>query len=220
MRDDFKEKFLLKWETRIKEIFPSGVPSQCVWKNKQDIIQVLNKLTLPDNLNHTFCPSGGGLDLTSSKESIEKGCIELNFGGIIDIIKPIRLSFHSFNSDYQWNYFRLDTGNIEPSGVYEDTSPFCYEELTELKPGVYLDRSIYDYGYYGNNENGDPLRLPKTARTVSRTFQGSYVIFGKASAYNENSGTYDGRHNKMTDEVFREYIQSAIDSINKSNANK
>lgn len=234
MNDEFRQKFLPKWETRIKEIFPFGIPNQCVWENKQDIIQVLNKLALPDNLNHTFLPSGGGLDLVSAKESIEKDCIELKFDGIFDIVKPIRLSFHSFNFDAEWNYFRLDTGDIQPSGVYEDLSSFsykkldgndghrdenddlfCYEELTELEPGVYLDRSIYEYGYYGSDENGDPLRLPKNARVVSRTFQGAYVIFCKASLYNANTGTYDGRHNRMTDKMFQAHIQRAIDSIKK-----
>ena len=239
MKDEFREKFLPKWETRIKEIFPFGVPSQCVWENKQDIIQVLNKIGLPDNLNHTFLPSGGGLDLASAKESIEKDCIELNFDGTCDIVKPIKLSFHSFNFDFEWNYFRLDTGDIQPSGVYENLSSFsykkldgnddhrvesddlfCYEELTELEPGVYLDRGIYEYGYYGSNENGDPVKLPKSARVVTRTFQGSYVIFCKASLYNANSATYDGRHNRMTDTTFKDHIQKAVNSIKKSHTNK
>ena len=113
----------------------------------------------------------------------------------------------------------MDTGNIQPCGVYEDiiqnNDLFCYKELTEIESGVYLDRSVYEYGYYGSNENGDQTRLPKEARVVSRTFQGAYVIFCKASLYNANSETYDGRHNKMTDEKFALYMQNSVDSIKK-----
>ncbi|WP_143960188.1 hypothetical protein [Litoribacter populi] len=48
-------------------------------------------------------------------------------------------------------------------------------------------------------------------KNVTRWFRGSFVIFCKRSIYNRNPSTYDGRHNKMTTDEFRDYIQRSVD---------
>lgn len=169
------------------------------------------------SLNHAFFPGGGGLDLTGAAQSTEGGCIELHFGGQVEVVKPQKLTFDSFGDNLEWAYFRLETGEIEPSGVYENNS-FEYEELTEINPGEYLPRSIWEHGYYGYDENGYEMPLPKGARVISRCFKGAYVIFAKTSIYNQVPGTYDGRHNKMSSERFRNYIaKSALEDSKKNN---
>ena len=41
---------------------------------------------------------------------------------------------------------------------------------------------------------------------------GDFVIFSKMSFYNHASSTYDGRHNQMTTDEFREYIAQKVKS--------
>lgn len=206
----FRAKNLQLWEETLHDIFPSGIPSSMVWTGINDILRVLDKLGRPE-LNHTFLPSGGGLDLGSVDLSSESGCIELQWhDSYVSIVKVDVLSFESFGEDYEWAYFRLDSRHLNPSGVYGSNSDIR-EELTELRPGQYVERYVWDQGFYGYDESGDELPLPDEARTVSRYFSGSFVIFAKGSIYNRISGTYDARHNKMNREQFRSHIQKAIE---------
>ena len=207
MNPEFRQKNLAQWETTLRELFPEGIPSAAEWRDVSTIISILNKLGSIPSLNHTFTPPGGGLDLSGAKMSVEQGCIELNFDGIVDIVKPTFLKFYSFlEKNLEWAYFRLETGGIEPSGIYKNNT-FCYEELTELRSGKYIDRSYADIGFFGHDHEGNEKPLPETARVVSRMFEGTFVTFAKGSIYNAVNGTYDGRHNKMSDQDFYEYIK-------------
>ena len=210
---DFEEQNRQDWIDIQKKIFATELPTKYEWKNLQKIVDVLSTIGSVNNSNHMFYPRGGGLDIDNAYLSSEEGCIEIDTGGLIDIVKPSRLIFNSFqDAEPQWNYFRLETRELEPSGVY-DFEDYSDEELCELSPGKYIDRSYWDEGKYEGN------RLPSEARVVTRHFSGSFVIFQKTSIYNRNSSTYDGRHNKMTDEKFREYIQRAINNLKDSNGN-
>jgi len=48
--------------------------------------------------------------------------------------------------------------------------------------------------------------LPESARPASRFLTGAFVFFSTRSTYNANPGTYDARHNKVSEEEFRAYI--------------
>lgn len=210
---DFEEKNKQDWKNILKNVFSSGLPTKSEWTNLGEIIKVLKTIGSVDNSNHMFYPRGGGLDIANANLSVEEGCIEIDTRGLIDIVKPSRLIFHSFqNTEPQWNYFRLETNELEPSGVY-DYEDYSDEELCEITSGRYIDRSYWDEGEY------DGEKLPSEARVVTRHFGGSFVIFQKTSIYNRNSSTYDGRHNKMTDEEFRDYIQSVINKLKGSDWN-
>ncbi|OME86940.1 hypothetical protein BK120_08430 [Paenibacillus sp. FSL A5-0031] len=199
-----------RWSSIISSIF-SGVPvSKKTWNNSNDIVETLNILAKVKNTNHVFCPRGGGFDLTGSRLSVEANCIELLSDGSTTIVKPESLTFYPFGSDSQFYYFRLETRELDPSGVYDHISG-GYEEVCELSPGEYVDRSIWDYGYYGSDEDGNEQPLDESARPVIREFNGSFVIFGKYSDYNLDSGTYDGRHNKKTAIEFANYIRNHTD---------
>lgn len=226
---DFIERNKKDWIEIQEKIFHTGLPERKEWNNRNEIVNVLKIIGSIRNSNHMFFPRGGGLDVEGADISVEDNCIEINTGGLIEILKPSRLIFHSFNADPQWNYFRIETLNLEPSGIYEDkdysdeeneSSPeenlsnfYSDEELCELSPGVYISSIYWDEGEY------DGEKLPTSARVVTRHFKGSFVIFQKTSIYNRNSSTYDGRHNKMTDEEFRNYIQYTINHIKGSNWN-
>ncbi len=147
------------------------------------------------------------MDFTSAIQSYEKGCIEINCSGLISILKPKKLMFEYFpKGDYEWAYFRIVTDDLPSSHVYENLS-YNREELTELSPGNYVERSVWD----DNNYNGKPLA--SNARIVSRILKGDLVIFNKASLYNANLSTYDGRHAEYGVEGFREHIRNVIEHL-------
>ena len=197
---------LPEWRTLLNDLFPIGVPTTAIWTDREAIIEVLKRIGSVDSLNHTFHPRSGGLDLTDAKPSHEEGCIELSFGGIAYVIRPARLYCETFGESVEWAYFRLETADLAPSGTH-DTHGWQYEEVTELSPGQYVLRSVYDAGVYGSDENGRDRPLPRSARPLGRVFSGAFVIFCKTSPYNLESATYDGRHNKVNAPDFRTYIE-------------
>lgn len=212
LNEDFHERNLEQWFEIQTKLFPTSFPKRVIWEDREDIIKVLNVIGSYDNLNHLFFPDGGGLDLESAKISNEPKCIELGFGGLDYVVKPKRLVFESFGTEPEWNYFRLELDELEASGVYknEDKSiPYHknhdQEGVSEIYPGQYdkyeLVEHRSDYVYMGYD-------IPETARQIYRYFRGTFVIFNKRSTYNLTSSTYDGRHDKMTTDEFREYIKN------------
>jgi serine/threonine-protein kinase len=204
--DRFHEHNRLQWVETQRGIFPATVPARAIWENLDDIVVMLNILGETSNLNHAFFPDGGGLDfMHASLSNLEPGCIELLMDNIVFLVKPAKLMFESFSDDPQWNYFRLETGDLKPSGVYSDVPyDLLHEELTEVGGEFYADRSCWDEGSY----EGNPL--PDGSRVIIRYLGGAFVIFQKTSIYNKIPNTYDGRHNKMDADQFRAYIASAV----------
>ena len=199
---EYRERNKKDWKRIISELFPIGVPESSTWTNLKDIVNVLKKVGSINDLNHMFYPEGGGLDLTGAARSTETGCIELHTDDLVDIIRPLKLSFERISEDNEWSYFRIETETLEPSGVYGENDD-VFEEVIEIGPNQYANRSVWDQKLY----QGKPL--PESARVISRYFRGSFVIFRKTSLYNKVSSTYDGRHSQMTGEEFRAYIQNA-----------
>lgn len=219
LNENFHEQNLEQWFEIQTKLFPTSFPKRVIWEENEDIIKVLNVIGSYDNLNHLFFPDGGGLDLEGAKKSYERDCIELDFGGLTDIVKPKRLIFESFGADPEWNYFRLELDELESSGVYKnEDEKIPYEKnhdresVSEIYPGSYDKYDLVEHRY-DYNEMG--YEIPETARHVSRFFRGSFVIFNKRSTYNLTSSTYDGRHNKMTTDEFREYINEWMNEYNK-----
>ncbi len=210
---EWRIKNLKNWEDLLLSIFNGSVPENCVWEDQIDIVNILKVIGENPQVNHTFFPTGGGLDLEGAAASYEKDCIELIFSKkSASIIKPTSIIFQSFGKNYEWAYFRIETQKLEQSGVYENLTD-QWEELTEIAPGEYADRAYWDEDSYGHDANGRSLPLPDSARVVSRFFSGAFVIFAKSSTYNAINATYDGRHSKMTSEEFKEYI----DTLKKKN---
>ena len=215
-RGDFETENLIVWEKIIGELFPVAVPNNCLWKDIDSIISILNKLGSAGNLNHTLFPAGGGHDLTGAKRSTEKGCIEFSTPNSARIIKPKVLEFNYFPNNTGLSYFRLETANLKP--ITPNINPsFIKEKVTELEPGHYTEKKVWEKGYLGYDEKGKRILLPKSARIVSRYFKGSFVIFAKSSPYNKNHVTYDARHDKMNGKKFRQYIEKCIIKLKEKN---
>ncbi|MEQ8813033.1 MAG: protein kinase [Imperialibacter sp.] len=215
LNEDFHERNQTQWFEIQTKLFPTSIPSRVIWEDINDIVKVLKLVCSYKDLNHVFLPTGGGLDLIDVRLSHEVDCIELDLQ-LIDIVKPNRLLFESFGYYHEWNYFRLEAKELEPSGVYKSAAgtPHFHkindkEELTQLYPGRYEDYNYLEERSYRDDDGN----YYEDAKTVTRWFRGSFVIFCKRSAYNLDRSTYDGRHNKMTTEEFREYIQRSVNAF-------
>ncbi|MGN7398060.1 serine/threonine protein kinase [Peribacillus frigoritolerans] len=235
-----KKKQLALWEEMVVKIF-DGKPNDSVKiTSLSQIIEIINTIGKNKALNHTFMPSGGGSDLSGAVFSNENGRAELKFGASYLVVNPESLTFHPVGDNPEWWYFRLNTRPFEASGVYEETQQekgateeifksasdkqiewlmsYSGEELLEIEAGKYIDRSYWDMNHLGYDEQGELIPLPNNARVITRMYNGgAFVIFPKFSLYNQNSSTYDGRHNKVNDEDFHRYISGNVDALAKKN---
>lgn len=177
------------------------------WVDLDTIVKILNDIGTNAPNNHMFFPVSGGLDLRGAVLSHETGCIELRTDGHPSIVRPRSLQLEKFKNDAdgEWTYFRLNLAPLSP--VNGDPSRHR-EELTELAPGTYEERSLLD----GHD-------VTASARGVSRWFKGAFVIFAKGSTYNLSPSTYDGRHSlgrkykETTADAFRTYIEKVIEGL-------
>jgi serine/threonine protein kinase len=205
---NFKRRNPLEWRDVQLKLFPNSVPQRAIWGNEEQIIQVLNLLGSIDNLNHMFLPRGGGMDMLGARLGNEENTIELVIGERkVYLLKPRRLIFESFGFDWEWNYFRLESENLEPLIDIDFAQRYHYEELVETEPLYYIERVYWDEGEYEGRE------LPRESRLVSRYIFGDFVIFQKTSMYNQIRATYMGIHNKMNSEEFRNYIENKISMV-------
>lgn len=204
IQDDFYKRNDLDWKTVQYKLFPSNIPQYSEWFDLNSICNILNIIGGISALNHMFFDNGGGLDLKGAKLSYERGLIELDCG-MPYLIKPKKLSFCSFNDDFEWNYFYLELDKIEHFYSSYNGS----EELVELDPLKYKPHD-YIENYYEKYDDGYKHR-PTNYRHIIRLTNGNLVIFRKTSSYNLTPSTYDGRHGKMGAIAFRNYIQKLID---------
>lgn len=205
-----------QWFEIQTQLFPTAIPQRVVWEKRSDIIKTLKIIGSIPNLNHMFFPNGGGMDLYDCRESVEEGCIELDCG-YIEIVKPKRMIYESFSYNHDWNYFRLELDELNPSGVYDKEyyQESDYEEVSEISPGVYDDFNLVEFF----TDYAESHHLTEYSRHVTRWLKGCFVIFCKRSAYNADSSTYDGRHNKYSTDEFRKYIEENI-NVFKENEKK
>lgn len=213
LNEDFHEMNLEQWFEIQTKLFPTGFPKRVIWENVDDIVNVLKVICSYDNLNHLFYPSGGGNDLVDVRLAGEEGYIELDFT-TITIIKPKQLIFESFGYDPEWNYFRLEAAKLEPvfaeeleDGQESFQKKYKYESLSELYPGGYYPYNVLE----DRDQYAEEYPIDEFSRQITRYLEGSFVIFNKRSPYNLTSATYDARHDKMSTDEFREYIQGSID---------
>lgn len=200
---DFHRRNLKEWSEVTRTLFPLAVPAQAAWSDIDDICLVLGEIAKVPALNHMFYPTGGGNTITGVSRSAEPDMIELHIDEkIAEILKPAKLTYESFGFDSRWSYFRLEAAPVKATGVSRALdSAGESEALTEITPGRYIPYEHWDADEY----LGAPL--PATARPVTRFLKGSFVFFSTRSIYNQEPSTYDARHNKMTEDQFREYIR-------------
>lgn len=198
---DFEKRNLLEWVSIQNRMFPFGSPSRASWHDLEEICGILQLAADTPGLNHMFYPTGGGMTIRNVSFATEPGFLTLDVGWRT-VVKPKVLYFESFGAGSRWNYFRLEAEEVSPtgtSGSYVSSDGF-YEGLCEVRPGEYVSPDAWEYGEHA----GRPL--PSSAGPVDRYLKGAFVIFSTGSPYNRDLSTYDGRHQKMDAEKFREYI--------------
>lgn len=231
LREKYKKerkKQLVLWRKMINQFFAGEIGESLRITEIHQIREVLDVVGKDKALNHTFMPSGGGLDLHGASNSYEAELIELHLGGITHLVKPESLTINRISDYPDWWYLRLNCHPFPESGVYarddeesdemddmfkkdEEMEFFLKyrgEELVEISPGKYVERYYWDMNNLGYDEHGDEIPLPENARIVVRLCGGGdLAIFSKYAIYNQVPHTYDARHNKMSEEQFREYIR-------------
>jgi hypothetical protein len=210
MGDETEEKHLNEWKEVLKEIFKGPIPESRTWTDKKEMNRALYFLGRNPDLNQTYLPDGGRLHLKRGEDSSEPDCLDLHFvDHPVCIVKPRALIFQSFGKAHEWDYFRLETKELDPSGWYPNLEGIK-EELTEISPGDYADRKYWDLGSYEYDETGREIPLSSRARIVFRYFSGAWVILVNDSPYLEISGSGNGGHSEMTEEAFKEFISEQV----------
>jgi serine/threonine-protein kinase len=206
--EDFQSRNELEWIELASKLFPMGTPASAAWVGIDEICSVLSAVAGAPGLNHMFYPSGGGMTLKGVSRSYDEGAIELHISDrMVDLVRPTKLTFESFGKELEWSYFRLEIAETSPSGIEGALhANGISEELVEVAPGNFVHPQYWDYGEL----NGHPL--PDTARRINRVLNGSLVFFSTTSVYNQSPGTYDARHNKMSEKEFRSYIEQGAES--------
>lgn len=203
--EDFHRRNLSEWVAIQKQLFPHGAPAQATWTGIDEICSVLRLASGTEGLNHMFFADGGGNTLRGVMLAAEPGFIRLD-AGLLSVAKPRKLTFESFGMGARMNYFRLELEEVDPTdtpGTYVSQSGH-YEALCEIRPGEYVTPEAWEYAEY----KGAPL--PDGAVPISRLLKGSLVIFSTRSPYNLATGTYDGRHDKLSEDDFRAYIAKNV----------
>lgn len=187
---------------------------RAVWTDLDTIIEILSDVATDAPHNHMFFPLSGGLDLCGVTRSNEAGCIELETDGqTVAVVKPANLQLERFGDDRtgDWTYLRLNLASLAPTEFHQPQEDSYSEEVVELEPGVYDERSVV--------EGSD---CPSDARVVTRLFRGALILFAKGSLYNQVPGTYDGRHSlglieehgcETTPELFRAIIETTLEGL-------
>ncbi|MFI3603958.1 protein kinase domain-containing protein [Vagococcus fluvialis] len=206
-KKDYKKYNRSQWNFVQEQLFSEYTPERATWTNVEKIISVLNLIAEMPSLNHMFYPTGGGDDLVKVEKAGEDGFIYLITGtNTRDIVKPKTLYVENFNGDFGWSYFRLDLEEVAPVFYTEEIER---EFLTEDYPGHYESPIVGNYGHYE-----DGRTVPKGAKLINRYLKGAFVFFAKNSIYNQISVTYDGNHNLVDNEVFRDYIKYLKSGVN------
>ena len=204
---DFKKRNPLQWQDVQTKLFPAVVPQRAIWINIDSIIEILNYLGSIDGLNHMHMPDGGGLDLLGAELGLEPDTIELIVGNNrVCIVRPKRLIFENFDYDWEWNYFRLETGDLEVTGI--GTIDCDCESLYEIAPLQYISK--LDWHIDREMER----KYPANSRGVFRYVDGDFLVLQKTSTYNGCS-TYTGGHNRFGSDEFRDYISGKVRLVQK-----
>lgn len=205
----------VEWELLLREIVTSR-PKTIVWDDSKEIGRILDVVGKTRGLNHTFFPTGGGLDLHGAKV-YSNNKVELDFGYKI-VVLPKQLHLHLYE-DVQWNHFYLETNKflLAIDGNGDPYSGRAADHYLQIDEETYIERWRANYPEY----NG--VQIPENAKEVTINHYGNYVIFPKISFYNKSLSyldlkidqdkyifdPYDRLHEKLeTGEMFALFIQS------------
>lgn len=192
-----------QWKDLLEKLFPLTMPQTSIWHSRDDMIKILNMLCKYRNLNHTFFPDAGGLDMKFARPVPNSDMIEINLGLPYYITpRELRIEIIDTQGDAQWNYVRIELEEMEPLFDKKMKGQIC-EECVEISPQEYGPYDLLEFP----EEYEDRYVLQAGSRSIAVLLKGVLVIFCKMSEYNFKTSTYDARHNKMSAIGFRNYIE-------------
>ncbi len=140
----------------------------------------------------------------------ESGTIDLKPADAIAYrVRPARLAFHYIAEAPGQSFLYLDLADLAPSGVYPSLHGDS-EEVVDLGSGDYVDRGIWDQGFLQYDYDGNEVPLPRGSHIAIRMLRGSILFVQHASIWNQSSGTYDGRLQRMGEAAILEAIKREI----------
>lgn len=200
------------WQRLLDDLFGGRIPRHCEWEAPEQILSVLNQMAAHVADTRLSFPDQAGINLLGAQDSHEPDCIELllheppgkgrSAPRRATVVKPNVLAFDGFHNAGEWAYFRLETHPLEPA-LPEASTDDTREEVVEIAPDWYVEREVWDAGFYRNQDR--KVRLPKTSRLITRTLRGAAVIFGKGSPF-IGQEDYADRHARMSLTAFRKLV--------------
>ena len=218
-RDAFLAQCRQAWLETL-DVFNRGREDRVIWNGTTAIKPVLDRV-LAHARSHAHLPTGGGQDFSEVRRSREAGCLEFQVErGAAYLARPKSLILERIARSPAQSFLLLELENLAPSGAYSEEADDApdwttdwfrrREEVVELAPGDYVERSVWDEGNLGYDETGREIPLPDGARLVVRWFNGKMLFVTKGSLWNGTSGTYDGRHDSMSAEDIRAMIERSL----------
>ena len=220
--DEFLDMCATAWVQTLDQLNPSHL-DQRTWTGQAAIRDVLDKV-LAHTRSHVHLPTGGGLDFERVRSSREAGVLEFQMEqGAAYLAKPKKLVLERIARRPKESFLLLELAELKSSGVYEvedddededEESGIGLlrrrEEVVELAPLEYVERSVWDEGHVGYDSRGREIPLPDEARLMTRWFNGNMLFVTKGSMWNGTPATYDGRHDKMSAEDVRAMIERSL----------
>lgn len=208
-KSDFHAEANALWAADVKMLLGRVPPNVQTWEVLADMQHVFAPF-MGQNKNHAYYPTGGGMDFLSCQMSREQGCLDFMVGErTATVVCPSALTLDYFPQAPEESFFFLELAELAPSDVYQ-TSVGMSEELVELQPGKFVDRGVWDNGFYGHDEDGREMPLSSDARLVVRRFRGGIVLVSKGSLWNNTPKTYDGSYNALGRHGVRQIISTTL----------
>lgn len=203
---DFQTRTRAAWKAAVSSTFSAPTPGSASWTEIWDQVRVIERFM---GINHALLPGGGGMDIQKISFSRENGCIELHTSErSLYVARPRLMEFEYVSQSPEESFFLLSLLPLKPTDVYEEVRSES-EALLEIED-EYLDYSIWDRGFIEYDERGYEIPIPADARLVTRLLRGKILLVAKASLWNSDTATYDGRHDHLTAGDIRAMIERAL----------
>lgn len=208
-----REKFFAeveeRWRQAIAAVGAAGEQS-LTWTGAGPIAKALRPF-LGSQLNHALYPTGGGFDWPAEGKTCETGCLAVLVGEeFIDVFRPARMILEHFPEQVRESFMLIELAPLQADPA--DPTAVQSQELVEIPGRGYRSREVWDRGYLGHDDDGREIPLPAGSRLVARWLGGKILLVAKGSIWNSIPGTYDARHNTLSSEQIRAFIEGAMRS--------
>ena len=198
---DFEDRARAHWIGLNEQLVPESI-NRATWTDVGHIEAVLKAIAAATGIHHALLPDGGGQDLEGVKRL--EGELFLDVGDGVDIhVRPRALHFCRYASAPESNFFYLELSALpRPVGQPESKRRSLIETYTRFSDGTLAAPDHYFDGQW----EGKPI--PEGTTSVRRAYGGAILLVMRASPYNRDPGTYDGRHSKAQFDDFVRHYES------------